>query len=145
MAREIDLTQPLNEADRNYLLARGRESQVFANDAKFAGSGAVPYIPGFSTDRADGVPADPRSVPPGERGGVDLLEVSESEEDDETEDNYDTWTHDALQEEIRKRNEDRDAEDRIGVSGNKAELIARLREDDEDYDEDDEDDDSEEE
>lgn len=132
MSRTIDLTEPLSEEDRQYLLDRGREQQVFANDAKFSNDPEAIrralYIPGTSVDKAEGVPETPD-------GPLD--------DDGESEDNYETWTHDALQEEIRRRNaeDDRDEEDHLAVSGNKAELIARLREDDEQFsDEDDEDD-----
>lgn len=132
MSRQIDLNQPLNEADRQYLLDRGREQQVFDNDARFSGSSPVPYIPGTAVDQAPGVPGNPTQVPPAAR-------AVENTEDQAVP--YEKWTHDALQEEIRKRNEGRSEEDRIKVSGRHAELVERLEQDDEDAEDEDEDED----
>jgi len=120
MARDIDLTKPLSERDREYLLARGREQQVFNNDAQFTNDpearARALYIPGTAIDKAEGV----LDTPP-----------ADAAPDGETEDNYETWTHDKLQEEIRSRNATYEEEFQMPVSGTKAELVARLREDDE--------------
>jgi hypothetical protein len=45
-------------------------------------------------------------------------------------DRYDDMSVEALQEEIQDRNEDREPEDRLHVSGSRNELLARLRTDD---------------
>jgi hypothetical protein len=49
---------------------------------------------------------------------------------------YEEWTNEALQDEIRRRNEVREADgrDRLPVTGNKAELVERLEDDDTDPD-----------
>lgn len=126
MAREVDLTQKLSEADREYLLARGKEQQVFANDAKFSDDpealARALYIPGTAIDQAEGVPETPNEPFDDDGDGDDG--------DDADGDNYDTWSKDELKSEIDNRNEDRDEDDQMAVSGTKAELIARLREDD---------------
>lgn len=44
MSRSIDLSQPLSDEDRQYLLDRGHEQRVAALDAKFAGEDADPSI-----------------------------------------------------------------------------------------------------
>ena len=141
MAREIDLTQRLSEEDREYLLARGKEQLVFANDAEHTGDpeavAFANYVPGTSIDRADGVPPTPGGDPLVVMGGgtvegaVELEESDEDDEDDEepsgeSEDNYESWDKAALKEELANRE--------LATSGNKAEMIARLREDDEDTD-----------
>jgi hypothetical protein len=62
----------------------------------------------LNTDGQPGVPSEP--APAGDR--------------------YDGMTVDELQNTIRDRNEGRDAEDRLHVSGSRTELLGRLREDD---------------
>lgn len=122
MSRTIDLTKALSEEDREYLLARGREQQVFANDAQFSDDPEAIqralYIPGTAVDKPEGVPETPNEP------------FDDGAEDAETEDNYETWNHDKLQEEIRRRNSEYAEEFQMAVSGTKKELIARLREDD---------------
>lgn len=46
------------------------------------------------------------------------------------EDDYDEWTKEELVEEINARNESADRETKLPTSGNKADLVARLRADD---------------
>lgn len=43
---------------------------------------------------------------------------------------YDALTVDELKDEIRKRNDDRDDDDRLALTGTKAELVASLEADD---------------
>lgn len=144
MSRTIDLTEKLSEEDREYLLARGREQQVFQNDAEFVGDPesvrVANYIPGTSIDRAEGVPPTPNGDSRVVMGGgeVEVDEDGDELEDTpdsaahlgETEDNYDTWDKAGLRAELENRE--------LPTSGNKAELIARLREDDESDESDDE-------
>jgi hypothetical protein len=42
MSRQIDLSKPLNERDRQYLFDRGRRHQVIENDLRFADRKAAP-------------------------------------------------------------------------------------------------------
>lgn len=43
MSRVIDLSKPLSEDDRQYLLDRGQEQRVAVLDAQFAGEDADPH------------------------------------------------------------------------------------------------------
>jgi hypothetical protein len=62
-------------------------------------------------------------------GGSPPPDPNSSEEDDTP---YEEWTVDELKEEIDARNEQRDGESHISKTGNKAELIEALEQDDED-------------
>lgn len=135
MSRTIDLTQPLSEDDREYLLARGREQHVFQNDAQFSDDLEARarglYIPGSAIDLAEGVPGTPSADPtvvngggpaiPEEDPGLDSDDLVSDDLDSE-EDNYETWTKEQLSEELENRE--------LATTGKKDELIARLREDD---------------
>lgn len=152
MSREINLNEKLSEEDRDYLLARGREQQVFRNDARFADQPSAEalamasYVPGTGIDRAEGVPATPGGDPRVVMGGGEVGEPDEDDEDDEGPraasevvdnplagggDNYETWTKKQLRQEIESRNEERAEDDQLPVGGDKADLVARLRQDDE--------------
>lgn len=65
--------------------------------------------------------------------------VEDDEGDDEALD-YSDMTKAELQDEIERRNADRDEDDHLSKSGNKAELVARLEEDDESDESEDDDD-----
>jgi len=169
MSREIDLTKKLSDADRDYMLARGREQQVFQNDAEFTDDAEARrialYIPGTSIDHAEGVlpteGGDPlvnngggvaEGMPKfAERGdqaldgesfdsGLGAL-AHETDEEPATVDKYSgsEWTKDALLAEITRRNEGYSEDYQLATSGGKKELIARLVEDDNTPDEDDND------
>ena len=58
--------------------------------------------------------------------GVDAVEQDE----DEITPPYDRYTNAQLTGELARRNEDRDEDDQLSLTGNKAELVARLEEDD---------------
>jgi len=104
MAREIDFSKKLDDADRNYL----RQRPWLIVEAEIQGHEGV---------RADVyAKAAPDDV--------------DEDEDDETTD-YSKMTVAQLQKEIDSRNEELDEDDQIERSGNKADLIARLQEDDE--------------
>lgn len=79
MSRQIDLTKPLSDEDREYLDTRSRQDLIALNDEQFGDS-------------------------------------------DEAEDEYSDMTNEALRAELGERE--------LSQSGTKAELIARLREDD---------------
>lgn len=142
MSREVDLSQKLSEEDREYLLARGREQQVFVNDAQFTGDPEAVrqanYIPGTSIDRAPGVPATPNGDRLVVMGGGEVEidedgdELGDSPEShaalEDSDDEYDTMDKASLKAELDSRE--------LSTSGNKAELIARLRADDADTDDD---------
>lgn len=70
---------------------------------------------------------DPRKLFTKEGKAGALAEVEDSEVDD-----YESWTKDDLLTELGNRNDQREAdgEDPLPLSGNKADLVARLREDD---------------
>ena len=122
MSREVDLTQPLSEEDKEYLRARGREQQVTLNEAQFSDDPAVQaaaaFVPGLDVDLAEGVPATPGGDPRVVMGGGPV----EGPVTFDTEDNYEAWSKSELEEELENRD--------LPKSGNKTELVARLREDD---------------
>ena len=121
------------------------------------------YVPGTSVDTAEGVPVTKGGDPlvnngggttdgmpvfanaanlaiDGEAGdaGVGALLVGneDDEEDGDTEDNYESWSKRQLKEELESRNSERSEDDQLSVSGDKATLVARLREDDAEDEED---------
>lgn len=67
---------------------------------------------------------DPAEVIPGEDKTTTESQASDAPAGDEPDDDYDEWTAEELRKELAKRE--------LSQSGNKAELIARLREDDAD-------------
>lgn len=170
MSRQIDLSKKLSEADREYLLARGREQDVFLNDAEHTddpeAARVAAYIPGTSVDQAEGVPptpggdplvvnggggvegvpvfgSDPRNVIEGEAfdAGVGTMHVEVEEQEEAETYTGEQWTKAALVAEIERRNAEYGEEYQLAVSGGKKELAARLVDDD-NTPEDDEDDDS---
>lgn len=128
MSREIDLSNPLSDEDRAYLLARGREQLVAQIDARRGDEEAAKlahYVPGSAVDEADGVPETPGLAAPNVEAARSA-EIVEEDDDVEagTEDNYETWTNEQLREELDSRD--------LQTSGKKKELVARLRADDAD-------------
>lgn len=153
MSRTVDLTQALSDEDKEYLLARGREQDVVRNEAEFGDDPdavrAANYIPGTSIDEARGVPPTPGGDPKVVNGGgvvhgdVEFDEEGDARSvvgplDGETEDNYESWDKGALKAEIASRNEDLPDDEQMSVSGNKGELIARLRQHDAEVEDDEE-------
>lgn len=130
MSKQIDLTKPLSDEDRQYLEDRARHYEIAANDAEHAGAELPPEYLGLTGgEPAFGVPAD--SHPEGVGLGEGTLrptnphatvadESAPTEED--SEDSYDDMTVAELQDELENRE--------LPKSGKKAELIARLRGDD---------------
>lgn len=112
MSRQIPQDKALSDEDRAYLESRGRQDLIAQIDDNYPPSGSA------DEDEGDGSPA------PDETGGTSReaeqanLQITEEEPDDD----YDSMTNDDLREEL----EDRD----LPTSGNKADLIARLREND---------------
>lgn len=104
MSREVDLSKPLSDEDREYLHSRGLHTTVERMDSQF---GSEPTDP----DAADNSAPAP--------GG-----------DEQPPENYNEWTVQDLQEEIRERNETAPPDRQMPVVGKKPELVARLQEDD---------------
>jgi hypothetical protein len=128
VSRQIDLSKPLSDEDRAYLLARGREQLVAKLDAQNGDEEAARlanYVPGSAVDQPEGVPDTPGLGAPNAEAARTAAAV---EDDDEveagTEDNYETWTNEQLREELDSRD--------LQTSGKKKELVARLRADDAD-------------
>lgn len=111
MGMQVDLTQPISDDERAYLLSRNREADVAANDRAF-GDGEPLATPGVAGTEpslgADQVPAD------SEDGGAE----------------YEDMSHADLDAEIDARNEDLPDDEQISKSGTIAQKAARLREDD---------------
>ena len=91
---------------------------MFLNDAEHSDDPAAQeiafYVPGTSVDKAEGVPPTP---PPTEE---DVAETYTGP----------NWTKDALKAEIERRNAEYDEEFQMSTEGSKADLVARLVEDD---------------
>lgn len=126
MSREIDLTEPLSDADRQYLVDRSRFDLIAAADAMAAGQ---EYSDSMFTQGdpavqvGEALPPNTGSAhsvydPPEYGGGT---QVSLDDEDDEEPD-YDSWKKPELEAEAHNRGLDK--------SGTKAEIAERLREDD---------------
>lgn len=144
-----------------------RNIAEFDEDADLEVQRAASYIPGTSVDEAEGVPVTPGGDPlvnngggiaagvptfadaphlavDGEAGdaGVGALQVNyENSVDGETEDNYETWTKKQLRAEIEERNKELPEEEQMAVSGDKPEMVSRLRQHDAELAESDEDED----
>lgn len=131
MARKINPDKPLSDKDRQWLTDWNRIAQIKEHDLAHPPKGARSE-PEPEPDEAGGLqsgsdssgeqeePTDP------EKGEPDSPAAQESEPDDEDDDG--DWyedegvTNDHLKDELGKRE--------LSKSGNKDELIARLREDD---------------
>lgn len=141
MARDIDLSKKLSDEDRQYLIDRARLDLVAANDLEFSGETDVPVgsgLPvGAGTDlnSADRNPEaqeahsahDPQLQPGSEalaslmnRPVDDLGSGAQEAPAPAPEDGYEDLTNEELREELESRG--------LTKSGNKEELIARLRE-----------------
>jgi hypothetical protein len=160
MSRQIDLSKKLSDEDRDYLISRGRLDDVRANDADFGqdqerfqviddgNTGDVdPFKRDDGSDLMAGTHPGERAltpvqqietgVPPEEVTGLPPTEPSQQAGDatgegsdsrsfdddyDAEEDGKPVWTKEDLEEEAQKRG--------LPKSGNKSDLIKRLREDD---------------
>lgn len=94
MSRQVDLTAPLSEDDRNYLHSRGLHTTVERVDAEH---------------------------------GTEVPSEGDGEEEPL---NYNEWTVQELQDEIRDRNMNRPVDNQLSVAGKKPDLVARLEADD---------------
>lgn len=103
MAREIDFSKKLTDADKQYL----RQRPWLVTEAEIQGHEGV----------RDAVYSKQAAQP--------------DEEPDDSGVDYSKMTVAQLQEEIDSRNEELDDDEQINRSGTKAELVARLQEDDE--------------
>lgn len=154
MSRQIDITKPLSEEDVAYLDSRARHDLIEQNARMMAGeqeSGPA-LINDGNTGDIDGFKADDGTdllagTNPGETPltAIQAVEVQRSQSDEgnrpvegeaegveptrqagdalgETEDDYSEMTNEELREELESRG--------LSKSGTKAELQARLREDD---------------
>lgn len=156
MSREIDLTKPLSDEDKQYLMIRGREQEVRENERMSSNDSEaqrVPHTGDVGTDPETARPAGIRNttqeVPndaksaaarAGMRGIVqddDETETGQAagaaDDSEGLEPPYDQHTKKELIAEIERRNalpENEEYED-ISTSGDKADLVARLEEDDE--------------
>lgn len=149
MSREIDLEEPLSDEDRQYLLDRGRDDLVRQNDLEFGDeeSEARPLSPfgepmarsmtgdvGFDEENTSTRPTlVDRTVQQTVKGqgtsgaGNALVGDADTDEDDEedSEDDvppYSEWSNEELREQLKGRG--------LSAGGPKAELVARLEEDD---------------
>lgn len=149
MSREVDLDQPLSEEDRQYLQDRGKHADIRANDERFGGpveedEEALDNKIMDLEEQAAVLRARKAALVAAreqEEAGVTDRTVVNGEGGDEPDDDYDdpAWTKAKLQAEIEKRNEDRDDDGKMSSAGTKAQLVERLRADDEEYGEDEED------
>lgn len=140
MSRKIDLDQPLSDDDRMYLQERDRYREIEENDRRF---GARPKRDDSNLEDQIAELEEQLAVLRSRKVQRDLAAEQETVgvKDntvvngegglEEEEDNYDDLNLQQLKDEIAKRNTDRDPEDRISMAGKKAELVERLREDDE--------------
>lgn len=145
MSRQIDLTSALSDEDRQYLTDRGRHSDIARADAVANGEewNASSLTAGDVIGPNDPPPLPPNTgdvnpVPPEERNQP----WGESMSDDETTEtnigttggqvmDYEQFTKAQLKAEIERRNEAlEEGAELLPHSGNKAELIAVLEQDD---------------
>lgn len=83
---------------------------------------------------------DPRELmkPAGEAAATRDGDDEDESDGEPLEPPYDQYTNAQLRAELDRRNEDRDEDEKLPLSGSKAELVSRLEEDDSEDDEDDE-------
>jgi hypothetical protein len=136
MTRSVDWSKPLSDEDREWALNRGMDLQIRENDAlsgrtsddtndmsSVVLTGIAGTEPSLDSDRTE-----PSGV--GE-AQLALNAIQNSlQGSGEPDDDYSTMTKDELREEIEARNEERGEDDQLLVSGTKADLAERLREDD---------------
>lgn len=128
MSRSIDLTKPLSEADREYLVARCRWRDLQTADAN-AEVPEQPSNPPLTTQdsRPDANPTDNGTLT-ADLPTTPLPDVSGATEAEEEEgDNYDdesVWSYADLQTEAKSR-------EGIAANQSREDLIAALRKDDE--------------
>lgn len=156
MSREIDWNKELSDEDREYAEQRGWDERIAENDAKFGKPNAkasvnreqrMEQLRGEIAERQNeldrltleaeqeananrSIAGDPRTgnlvV---DNTGVDGQTPDGAPKETET---YEGWNVDRLKAEIRKRNQEREAEDLepLPTSGRREELVERLLADD---------------
>lgn len=156
MSRQIDFGSKLSDDDREWLLRNNGEEQVRRNDAQFnrepdegdyaARTGvSVPLMSGQEPSRTSDrrtptglVPDDPAAMEKAQRDAQFRAALEDESDGDGSEsgepgtvyregtegvDSYDTWSKEDLQAECERRE--------LARSGNKPDLVSRLRADDE--------------
>lgn len=134
MSRQIDITKPLSDEDRQYLEDRARHEDLRRN-AEIVGEREAdvltPINDGNTGDvdpfKADDGTEQITGTNPGERTvtaaqAADTGVPTADDAGDEPDDDYENWTNEDLRDELENRD--------LSKSGNKQELVARLREDD---------------
>jgi hypothetical protein len=148
MSRQIDITKPLSDEDRQYLEDRARHEDLRRN-AEIVGereadvltpindgnTGDVdPFKADDGTEQITGTNPGERTVTAAQAADTGVPTADDADDaGDEPDDDYDDedeWSFRDLQAEIKDRNEGRDEADKISAQGSRPELIARLREDD---------------
>lgn len=126
MSKQIDLTQPLSDEDREYLRVLGRLDDIRRNDEQFAEGYEAPEArePSATADRtqAAGIGEGTLGTRAANASQPELAGEGADEVGDDTEAPYEEWNLVDLREELEVRE--------LSKSGNKGELAARLREDD---------------
>lgn len=137
MSRQIDLSQPLSDEDRQYLLDRGRLRDIAIAD------GENPPVPLPADSVADAFGQHPEATdatrgqnpehPEGQQAQPNANLASPATEHQKAEgdepDNYDdeeAWPYEDLKEEIKER----DADDKPALNSKREDLISWLRMDD---------------
>lgn len=154
MSRTIDPDKPLTAEDRKYLVERGNYALIKKMDDEH---GTAPDENGDTEEGLAARIAELEAEANELRGRQTQLRIAREQREAQVRDNtvvdgqggsenrqddYEDrkWTRDLLAAEIERRNEGRDDEYKMSSSGTKAQLIERLRADDEEEDEEDEDD-----
>ena len=126
MSRQIDLTQPLTDADRQYLVDRCRWEDLRLADADH------PVPEGRHPNTTPSAVDTPTALSPADVGTQNAelpakpLPESSTEAEADTEDNYDdaeVWSYSDLQAEAKSRS--------VSAAGPREDVVARLRENDE--------------
>lgn len=144
MSKQIDLSKPLSDFDRQYLVDRGRYDLIAIADDTERDAVAekladeAPDAPSTDSARAQ-QQREPQTAPGGDNprplsaGGQEQHDAGSGEEEEgDNYDDKDVWSYAELQSEIKDRNEesDRAEEDKMSAAGSREELIERLRADD---------------
>lgn len=134
MSRQIDLTKPLSDEDRQYLTDRDRWRDIATADGAEAAS-VLPddSIAGAFGQHPDAVPANAGAAPTDDAGNPLPPEGSADASADQDADNYDddsAWSYEDLKDEVRERKE-AGADDAPALNSSREDLIAWLRSNDE--------------
>ena len=147
MSRKVDITKPLSDEDRQYLLDRGQHAKIAqadaaagGDDSALAASTTPGGVSGVTVGGSSPLAQDPsvgRYTPaePAVQAGDGL--TSDDDKDAKAEAAIADRDYEAkgvlvkhLQAEIDRRNEDRDEDDQIPRTGTKDDLVDALKADD---------------